>query len=109
MKVARDVYVQERGLWSTVEKQVSRIINIRLYREYSFESVLVCLYILNSPFLSSFVAVNKFMRPLTRSLAGFKNPLGPSKRSQSASFSCSLSSYRLMAELLGRRYHVDVI
>ena len=88
-----------------VEKQVSRIINIRLYREYSFESVLVCLYILNSPFLSSFVAVNKFMRPLTRSLAGFKNPLGLSKRSQSASFSCSPSSYRL----LGPGYRVDAI
>ena len=45
------MYVQERE-WSTVEKLASRIINIRLYREYSFESELVCLYILNSPFLS---------------------------------------------------------
>ena len=29
--------------------------------------------------------------------------------SQSASFSCSLSSYRLMAELLGPEYRVDAI
>ena len=58
---------------------------------------------------SSFVAVNKFMRPLTQSFARFKNPLQPSKLSQSASFSCSLSSYRLMAELLGPGYRVDAI
>ena len=62
VKVARDVYVQERGLWSTVEKRASRIIIIRVYREYSFESVLVCLYILNSPFLSLVFTARRWFR-----------------------------------------------
>lgn len=64
VKVARDVYVQERGLWSTVEKRASRIIIIRVYREYSFESVLVCLYILNSPFLSLVFTARRWFRRL---------------------------------------------
>ena len=40
------------------------------------------------------------------SLVALINSISPD---QSASFSCSLSSYRLMAELLGPRYCLDVI
>ena len=51
VKVTRDV--QERG-WSTVEKQGSRIIHIRLYREYISltalnQNLFACIY-LTRPF-----------------------------------------------------------
>ena len=62
-----------------------------------------------SPIKSSFVAVNEFMRPLKGSFPGFTKPLRHTKQFQSASFWCSLSSYRLKTELLGPQCRVDAI